>query len=281
MEDRKGTDRRTFLGGLLKSSLALGFLGALGGIAAHLYLVVRQGLYAPTPEASGRELSRRMRPPRTYADLTLDGLIVGLLLFGALLTLAVLLPSEPGRPVAPLSPQGPRPPWYFLPVAAILRALPLGAGIAMLLALFLLLTAVPFLECARSPAGRWPVRVLGLLVLLLALWLGVREALGRESEASSDCSPDSRPRRLHLDPKGRQAGGSGWPAGRFTPSGAFSSCWACSTGSISSWACWARRSSRIISRTPSSGDTSTRRSRRSSSGPCPSSCCAICSWAPW
>jgi cytochrome b6-f complex iron-sulfur subunit len=36
MVDHKGSDRRTFLSGLLKSSLALGLLSALGGIAAYI-----------------------------------------------------------------------------------------------------------------------------------------------------------------------------------------------------------------------------------------------------
>jgi hypothetical protein len=122
----------------------------------------------------------RTKPPRTYADLLLDGLIVGLLLFGALLTLAVLLPPELGRPVDPLSPDAARPPWYFLPIYSIFRALPLGAGIAALLALFALLFAAPLLDRSRSSAQRWLVRLLGLLVLLLVIWLGVRGALGRE-----------------------------------------------------------------------------------------------------
>lgn len=37
MADRNGSDRRTFLSGLLKSSLALGLLSVLGGIVAYIF----------------------------------------------------------------------------------------------------------------------------------------------------------------------------------------------------------------------------------------------------
>ena len=132
----------------------------------------------------------RTKPSRTYADLLLDGLIIGLLIFGALLTLAVLAPSELGRPVDPLSPQAAQPPWYFLPIYSIFHTLPLGGGIAALLALFALLFAVPFLDRSRSSARRWLIRLLGLVVLVLLIWLGVQGAMGREAD-DVDASAES------------------------------------------------------------------------------------------
>jgi len=144
-------------------------------IAVHLYLVLRQGLYAPA------EAARRWPQGETYGELALDALILILIIFGGLLTLAVLASPGLGPPPDPLTPSPPAPPWYLLPVYGLFRLLPAGWGLLALLALATLLSAVPWLDRAPYPeARRWLPRAVGLLVLLALLWLGVRAAAGQE-----------------------------------------------------------------------------------------------------
>jgi quinol-cytochrome oxidoreductase complex cytochrome b subunit len=123
----------------------------------HLYLVRRQGLYAGTSA-------------RTYADLLLDGLILGLLLLGVLVTLAVLFAPPPGPPADPLKPASAKPPWYLLPFFQLFTSP--GWGFLVLFCLFALILALPWLGKLRSPT-----------VILIPLSLGV---WGLEAEGAEE-----------------------------------------------------------------------------------------------
>jgi quinol-cytochrome oxidoreductase complex cytochrome b subunit len=132
--------------------------------------VRRVGLSALPGEAGARRGSYRV-----YAH---DLVLLSVLVFGAVITLATLWPQPFGAEVDPFTtPPGTRPPWYLLAAHALLESMPavvppLLRG-TILLAGLLLVLLLPFLD--RSPwrparERRWSVAA-GVAVLALLLYL--------------------------------------------------------------------------------------------------------------
>jgi quinol-cytochrome oxidoreductase complex cytochrome b subunit len=144
-------------------------------IAAHLYLVNRQGLYHPAPSLPTRSLPAsgegqgggegRSAPTRTYYDMLLEGLFLALLTFGGLLTLAVLFTPALGEQMDLLQYAPVQVPWYFLPALGFFRLVSPDLGVWLaglgLLGLFL----VPFLRMRWMALSLGALAVLGLLAL--------------------------------------------------------------------------------------------------------------------
>lgn len=143
-------------------------------IAAHLYLINRQGLYhhsAPSPcKGEGRGEGHSALSSRTYYDMLLDGITLVLLTFGVLLTLAVLFAPSLGEPVDLLQHAPVQVPWYFLPALGLFRLVPSDLGVWLVSLGIVGLFFVPFLR------RRWGA--LGLGVLAVAIALGVLGYLG-------------------------------------------------------------------------------------------------------
>lgn len=107
----------------------------------------------------------------TIADVVLDLMMIGLLVGGVLLSVAVVCPPSllaPADPLAPLPHVQPR--WYLLPARWLLRHLPGPVAAAVVVTLFLLLMAVPLIDRKpiESPTGaaiRW---LLGIIIV--AAW---------------------------------------------------------------------------------------------------------------
>jgi cytochrome b6 len=155
-------------------ALHVGVLPWLGCalLGAHLYLVWHFGIQEPAgKEAVGPAL--RTPLPDFLATLFMVGLIVG----GCLLSLAVAFPAallEQANPLVPLA--HPQPRWYLLPVRELLRSLPEGAANVTVAGFALLLLCVPLLDrgpkaSAVKQAVRW---LLGGLVLAGWILLGVK-----------------------------------------------------------------------------------------------------------
>ena len=111
----------------------------------------------------------------TWRKHTLDFVIILLLLFAGLVTLATLLPFRFHGPADPYStPAGTRPPWYLLTAYAIVQFLPGPQWIAGLL-LLVSGRAVPIvpLWAARNPGKLDPARLRAAGVALLALWFAL------------------------------------------------------------------------------------------------------------
>jgi ubiquinol-cytochrome c reductase cytochrome b subunit len=132
----------------------------------HFAAVRRVGL-------SRSKASARPRPlyPGHLADLA----TLLFLIFGAILTLAVLAPAAVQNQADPFaSPAGIHPPWYLLPAFGLIEVLPSGAGGGLISAALLVFLALPFLD--RNPGqspGRRPLALLLLAASLAALvWLG-------------------------------------------------------------------------------------------------------------
>lgn len=139
---------------------------ALALLSVHLLVVGYGALSAPSASAE------RARASRPLGDLLLELAIVGLLAFGALLSLAVVFPPvllEPADPLAPLAHVQPR--WYFLPARRLLRSLPPGTGALVLITLFCALLAVPLLD-RRAIEPRWGTVVRwGLGLAVVGVWI--------------------------------------------------------------------------------------------------------------
>jgi ubiquinol-cytochrome c reductase cytochrome b subunit len=123
----------------------------------HFATVRRVGLSKRAGDQPGKA-----RP--LYPDHLLNLLILLLLLFGVMLTLAVLRPAVFQGQADPFaSPSGVRPPWYLLPAYGLLEVLPAGIGGGLLLVGLAAFLAVPFLD--RAPARPWQRRPVALALL--------------------------------------------------------------------------------------------------------------------
>lgn len=136
-------------------------------LSVHLYFVGRQGLF---PISAGAQAANALKG---YADLLLDGLLVALLAFGVLLTLAVLFTPALGERVDPLQLALAKTTWYFLPVYALFRLVSVGWSLFILGVGTLSLFLVPLLDRSSPGSRRWAAKVLGLLVSAMLILLGV------------------------------------------------------------------------------------------------------------
>jgi cytochrome b6 len=119
--------------------------------ALHVLLVQIQGVSVP-PSVEAEQKDRPQMP--FFPDFLLHDLRAWLILFGALVTLAVALPWPLGNQANPLAPApaGIRPEWYFLSMYQVLKLLPtriLGiegeiVGAVVFLAAGLVLLFLPF-----------------------------------------------------------------------------------------------------------------------------------------
>jgi len=138
--------------------------------AAFIYLTfatVRRVGLSPAREAA-------VGAPTTYRDHLYSMIILFLLAFGALVTLAVLLPFRFQSAADPYTtPAGARPPWYMLAPYAVLHLTGaprwMSGGVLVVLAFGALL--LPFLLRGRDGAGVGRARMLGLAAL--AVWIGL------------------------------------------------------------------------------------------------------------
>ncbi len=115
---------------------------------------------------------------RTVADLLLDGLIVVVLLLGLQWTLAVVWTPPLGDLIDTLSPGEPSTPWYFLPFYALDQLLPAGAGLLVIVALFLGLIVLPALDRSTG-RSRWLSLLVGTAILIALVALGSYAAFGQ------------------------------------------------------------------------------------------------------
>ena len=110
-----------------------------------------------------------------FPDHFLNLITVLLLLFGIVLTTAILAPGfSTGRAEPYVSPEGVSPAWYLLPAYGLVETLPpLVGGFVLVMALAAMLL-IPFLDRRQSAPGsrRWPWMLLFTVIAAVILWLG-------------------------------------------------------------------------------------------------------------
>ena len=121
-------------------------------LAAHLGFIQMQGMSLPlgmTEEQVGDH-----QP--FFTEFALSDACFWLLLFGLIVTLAVLLPAELGVKADPLkpAPQGIKPEWYFLFMFKTLKLVPEAVGVAFFALVTLFLLVVPFLDRKAAQGKR-------------------------------------------------------------------------------------------------------------------------------
>ncbi len=108
-----------------------------------------------------------------YPDHFLIEAIVVYLVFGLLLTLAILCPLPLGDKADVLTtPVGIKPPWYFLATYQAIKYLPVSLGVTVAILGCLVLLLWPLLDRspARNPFRRKASTVFGVGVFLLLIW---------------------------------------------------------------------------------------------------------------
>ncbi len=138
---------------------------AIGLVMAHLYLVSRQGIFHRS--GVGAQTSGQ-----TYGDVALRGLLLVVLSFGIVLTLAVIFPVELAGRADPLVYQSVKPAWYFLPAYGLLKLVPKAAGVALASVGVLGLLAAPWL--GRNSWVAWGLGMLGIAIIALLAAYGWR-----------------------------------------------------------------------------------------------------------
>jgi cytochrome b6 len=117
-------------------------LGAF--LVAHLGMIQAQGMSLPVGMA--KEKVRDAMP--FFGEFLLVELCIWLVVFGAIVTLAVLLPAEVGVKADPTAaaPAGIKPEWYFLFLFQTLKHVPESLGVLLFALGAAFLFAVPFLD---------------------------------------------------------------------------------------------------------------------------------------
>ena len=142
---------------------------ALLWLALHLGMLWR---------ARRAEVSQTSSATQWLSAGLLDVFILGLLLSGVVMTLAILYPPELGAPADPLSPlPHVQPRWYFLPARLLLRHLSGGFGSLVVVVLFALFCFVPFIDRGdgRSPAAKLIRWLLGIAAVAAWVFLALRQ----------------------------------------------------------------------------------------------------------
>jgi len=135
-------------------------------VAGHLYLISRQGLFGA--QTHNNSYSRR------YSDVILDGMLVTLLVFGALLTLAVLFAPALGDRADPLQPEAAKTAWYFLPAYGLLKAIPIGWGLLIIAVMVLFVLFIPLLDRRLTIVKRrWIAQLAGAIAIAGIILLGM------------------------------------------------------------------------------------------------------------
>lgn len=133
-----------------------------------------------------------------YPNHFLKEVIVAILLFGVILTLAVFYPFPFHEKANPFqTPEGIKPEWYFLAGYQLLKYVPKVIGILGIVGLLVILFLVPFIERnpERHPSKRRLARSIGLVVIILAI---VFSLVGYLSESTRTILG----KKYHFDLKG-------------------------------------------------------------------------------
>lgn len=128
----------------------------------------------------------------------LKEVIVAILLFGVILTLAVFYPFPFHEKANPFqTPEGIKPEWYFLAGYQILKYIPKVFGILGIGILLVIFFLVPFIERSpeRQPSKRKLARSIGLVAIIFALLFSL---LGYLSESTRTILG----KKYHFDLKG-------------------------------------------------------------------------------
>ena len=143
------------------------FLPLLTGavMAGHVVLIQLQGMSLPIG-TSDHEV-RDQRP--FFREFLLIDLCLWLILFGAIVTLAGLLPAGTGVKADPLkaAPAGIKPEWYFLFMFQTLKHVPEALGVLLFAVLAAFLVLLPLVDRKASRGEKCP-GLTWLFVLLLA-----------------------------------------------------------------------------------------------------------------
>jgi cytochrome b6 len=131
--------------------------------AVHLLLVQFQGMSVPV---SLTESDVRDRKP-FFTEFVLLDARVWLVLFGVVVTLAVLFPAAVGSEADPLAPapEGIKPEWYFLFMFKTLKYVSESLGVALFTLLGLFVLAVPLIDRPAATGRRSPRMTLLFVVL--------------------------------------------------------------------------------------------------------------------
>jgi cytochrome b6 len=146
-------------------------------LAIHIYLIQKQGMSVPFSVEAGKE---KLKELPFWPNFVYREIIVWLVLFGALITVAVFLPPSLGKAadlMAP-APKGIKPEWYFLFLFQTLKLFPgkilfiNGDTIAVFLivAALVLFFFLPFLD-------NKPDKMKGRVITWLA-WATIAYAVG-------------------------------------------------------------------------------------------------------
>lgn len=128
----------------------------------------------------GKSVNERRGYP-LYPDFALNLLILALLLFGVLLTLAVIFTPKVHGEADPFIPlEGVKPQWYLLWLYQLFNYLHPGWGGLLVLLFLAFLLALPFLDRGetRPRRRRWLSYALGLIVIAVFVFLSVVGYLG-------------------------------------------------------------------------------------------------------
>ena len=151
--------------------LALGVV-----LLVHLSLVQLHGMSLPL----GKSPARVKDQQPFFSEFLLTDACVWLLVFGALVTLAVYVPAEMGAKADPLqsAPEGIKPEWYFLFLFQLLKYMPKSVGILLLAAGAVFPFAIPFLDRRAERGDRSPgFTAVYLALLAAAILLEIRAIL--------------------------------------------------------------------------------------------------------
>ena len=143
-----------------------------GILALHLLLVQMQGMSVPLRWLS----TERRRDEPFFTEFLPSELCLWLVLAATLITAALYWPAELGDKADTLrpAPAGIRPEWYFLFVFQLLKYLPEGLGVFLLVAGIVFLFAIPLLDrraARQEPSPGYTVLFLALLAVAAALQL--------------------------------------------------------------------------------------------------------------
>ena len=150
-------------------------------LAFHLALVQLQGMSLPL----GLPRTKVRDEEPFFGEFLLTEICLWLVLFGAIVTLAVYAPAEISRRADPLQPApvGIKPEWYFLFVFQLLKWVPEQLGVLLLVIGTAFLFAIPFLDrrAAREDRSPW-FAALVCAVLAAAAGLELRCLLSPSAE---------------------------------------------------------------------------------------------------
>jgi cytochrome b6 len=162
------TITRFFAAHVMIVPLAFGFL-----LLVHLALIQAQGMSLPL--GTRQERVRDHRP--FFGEFLLWDVSLWLVLFGVIVTLAVIMPTEVGVKPNPLekTPAGIKPEWYFLFMFQTLKFVPKIVGVLSFALLGLLLLVLPFLDKTSDrgrASRRWTAAFLAVLayVAVFQVW---------------------------------------------------------------------------------------------------------------